>query len=311
MSSVVVASKPHRIELRHLRAFVVVAEERHFRRAAERLGMAQPPLSVQIQTLEREVGATLLLRSRRMVELTEAGVLFLAECHVILANVERAVAMAQRAARGEQGRLEIGFTGSSSFNPFVPRIIRQFGARFPHVELALTERDTARLVTAVAARTLDVVFLRPPIEHNEDVVVEIILEEDLLVALPAGHALCGQAAVSLSELRGETFLLRPRTAGMSPSDSIVNALREAGVHRIVSRQDAPQLGSMLNLVAAGIGVSIVPASMRGHLSADIVYLPIADSFLPRAPLALAYRRGGSSAVVENFVQQVRTQAAIG
>jgi DNA-binding transcriptional LysR family regulator len=296
------------MELRHLRSFVAVAEERHFRRAAERLGMAQPPLTLQIQVLERELGALLLRRSRRSVELTEAGQLFLAECYGILADVERAVAVAQRAERGEQGRLEIGLTGSSSFNPFVPRAIRHFGARFPHVELALTEHNTEVLVEAVRTRTLDVVFLRPPVEHIADVAVEIIMEEDMLVALPAGHVLSTETALPLSALRGETLLLRPRKMGLSPSDGVVAALRKAGVSRIVSRQAAPQMSSMLNLVAAGLGVSIVPASMRSLLPADIVYLPIVGKIIPRATLAFAYRPGGSSAVVANFVQQVRAQA---
>jgi DNA-binding transcriptional LysR family regulator len=296
------------MELRHFRSFIAVAEECHYRRAAERLGISQPPLTIQIQALERELGATLLVRSKRGVKLTSAGELFLAECYATLSAADRAVAVARRAERGEEGRLEIGFTGSSSFNPFVARTIRQFGASFPHVEMALTEHNTLTLLNAVHSRTLDVVFLRPPVDTLDGVTLETILEEEMLLAVPVGHRLCGEKSLRLSKLKSEVFLLRPRTVGFGQSDGILEALQKAGVSQIVCRQSAPQVSSMLNLVAAGLGVTIVPASMRNVLPSDIIYLPIADASMPRAHLALAYRSAGSSPIVKSFVKQVRDQS---
>ena len=296
------------MELRHIRSFVAVAEERHFRRAAERLGMAQPPLSMQIKALERELGTLLLRRNRRSVELTEAGELFLPECRRIVADVERAVAIAERAERGEQGHIEIGFTGSSSFNPFVPRALRTFRTRFPYIELSLAEHNTLDLVEAVHANKLDAAFVRPPIESSPDLTIEIMVEEDLLIALPAAHPLARHASLDISALSNETFLMRPRQVGSGMTDGIIAAFHAAGVNPVFSRHAAPQMSSLLNLVAAGLGVSIVPASMRQVLPTEVAYRPLRGSIVPRAPLAIASRTDNKSPIVGNFIQLVRELA---
>ena len=233
------------MELRHIRSFIAVAEERQFRRAAERLGMAQPPLSMQIKALERELGTLLLRRSRRSVELTEAGELFLPECRRIVADVERAVAIAERAERGEQGHIEIGFTGSSSFNPFVPRALRTFRARFPYIELSLAEHNTLDLVEAVRANKLDAAFVRPPIESSPNLTIEIMVEEDLLIALPAAHPLARHASLDISALSDQTFLMRPRQVGSGMTDGIIAAFHAAGLNPVFSRHAAPQMSSLL------------------------------------------------------------------
>jgi DNA-binding transcriptional LysR family regulator len=297
------------MELRHIRAFIAVAEERHFRRAAERLGMAQPPLSMQIKALERELGTLLLRRTRRSVELTESGKLVLHECRRIVADVERTVAVAERAERGEQGHLEIGFTGSSAFNPFVPRAIRTFRSRFPFVELSLAEHNTLALVEAVRSNALDAAFIRPPIETADDITIETVLEEDLLVALPAAHPLARERALDIAALSHETFLMRPRHIGSGLTDGIIAAFHAAGVRPTLSRHAAPQMSSVLNLVAAGLGVSIVPSSMRQVLPTEVAYRPISGPIVPRAPLAIVSRTRNDSAVIANFIQLVREMAS--
>ena len=289
------------MELRHLRYFVAVAEERHFRRAAERLGVAQPALSQQVQHLERELGGPLLSRTRRSVELTEAGELFLREARRVLSDAQRAAAVVEGAKRGEEGRLELGITPSTCFVPSVLDAIRAFRAAFPKLDVALTERNTLPLLEALRGHALDAAFLRPPVEAGEDVEVEVLLEEEMLIALPAGHALASEASLPLSALRGETLLVRPRPVGQGLREQIVAACRRAGFSPIMGRHAPPQMSSVLTLVAAGLGVSVVPASMGHLLSGSVVCRPIHGARVPRAPVALAYRKSSRSAAVAAFV----------
>lgn len=298
------------MELRHLRSFVAVAEERHFRRAAARLGMTQPPLSMMIQALEQEVGVLLLRRTRRSVELTEAGALFLAEARGVLDRAQRAIKVARDVEQGQAGRLEIGFTGSCAFNPFLWRLFRAFRERHRHVDLVLTEQNTLPLFDAVRAGRLDAAFLRPPVGEAEEVVVEPVLDEALVVALPRGHRLASEAALPLQALQGETILLRPRPVGTGLADAVVSACRDAGFRPLVGRQAAPQMSSILSLVAAGLGVSIVPASMRSILPSEIAYRALAGEPAPRAPIALAFH-AQPSAAVRALVGLIRTGAVHG
>lgn len=294
------------MEIRQMRAFVVVAEELHFRRAAARLNMSQPPLSMLIQALEREVGTQLFRRTRRNVELTESGSIFLTEVKSVLAGADRAVAAAREFERGESGRLEIGCTSSAAFNPAIPRLIRIFCGLYPKVALVLTEHNTLTLLQAVSDGKLDAAFLRPPVSAADNVSVRQVLEEDLMVALPAGHSLSSRSAVPLSALEGETILLRPRAVGNGLAEAIVSACKNAGFSPIVGQQAAPQMSSILNLVAAGLGVSVVPASMRGVLPDVVDYRPLDGTPAPRAPIALARRKIHRNNAIKNFVELVET-----
>src|SRR3984957_16944269 len=177
------------MELRPLRYFVAVAEEGHVPRAAERLGIQQPPLSQQIRALERELDAQLFRRKPRGVELTPAGRALLDEARAILARTEKAIAATKRAAHGESGRIGIGFTSSASFHPFVPRAIRAFRESHPLVALALEESGTVELVEALRRQTLDAAFFRSPVGESADLVIRPLLEERMVAALPSGHAL--------------------------------------------------------------------------------------------------------------------------
>ena len=197
------------MELRHLRYFVVVAEELHFRRAAERLHMSQPPLSQQIRALEEEVGATLLLRNQRQVELTAAGAAFLERAREILTLVEDAALEARRVQRGEVGRLAIGFVGSAMYS-FVPELLRAFREQFPDVVLRLQELGTSEQLRQLENGRLDVGFMRLPVLRPE-LRVETVCEEPVIAALPDLHPLAAKRRLSLEDLEGQPLVLLTRS----------------------------------------------------------------------------------------------------
>src|SRR3954471_20944169 len=193
------------MELRHLRYFVAVAEELHFRRAAERLHVSQPPLSQQIRALERELGVTLFERNRRRVELTTAGEALLGEARGILAAVEHAVDLTQRVARGEAGALAIGFVGSAMYGR-LPDVLREFHAARPAVQLRLRELPTGAALDALAEGRIDVGVVRPA-QVEAGIAIDIVRREAVVVALPADHELAARRRLTLRELWGETFVL--------------------------------------------------------------------------------------------------------
>jgi DNA-binding transcriptional LysR family regulator len=297
------------MELRHLRYFVAVAEEGHITRAAERLGIQQPPLSQQIQALERELDARLFDRKPRGVELTPAGRAFFAEAKVILARVGDAVAATQRAARGETGRVGLGFTSSASFHPFVPRAIRAFREAHPGVSLTLEESGTVELVAALRSQALDVAFVRSPVGESADLTVRPLLDEAMVAALPSGHRLgAASEPLPLAALAGETFILYRRPVGPGLHDAIIAACDRAGFSPQIG-QEAPRMLSTLSLVAAGLGVTLVPRSMSRLEAEGVIYRPLDRSTPLTAPLNLAYRRGESAAAVRRFVALVERSAA--
>jgi DNA-binding transcriptional LysR family regulator len=300
------------MELRHIRYFLAVAEESHMTRAAERLGIQQPPLSFQIRALERELQVQLFRRKPRGVELTDAGIAFLEHARSILAQVDRAVATTRRTARGEQGRVVVGFTSSAPFHPFVPRVIRTFRELTPHVSLILEESGSSELVQSLHSEEIDAAFIRSPVADVVGLLVRPILEEEMLVALPTGHAfaVAGKSRVSplqLSELAKETFILYKRPGGPGLYDTIITACHGAGFSPRVG-QEAPRILSTLNLVAAGLGVSIVPASLQGLQMDGVVYRRLSGSPQLKAPLILACRRGENSATVQRFIELVQSTA---
>jgi len=297
------------MELRHLRYFVAVAEHGHITRAAESLGIQQPPLSQQIKGLEEELGVLLLRRKPRGVELTDAGAAFLERARVILGEVERAFASTRRTARGEQGRVVVGFTSSAPFHPFVPRIIRMFREASPHVSLVLEESGSTELVHGLRSEVIDAAFIRSPVADVVDLLVEPILQEKMVVALPTGHPLASNLSqpLELNELANHTFILYKRPGAPGLYDSIITACRGAGFSPLVG-QEAPRIISTLNLVAAGLGVSVVPESLRRLQMDGVVYRDLADSAELTAPLILACRRGENSAAVQRFIDLVLRSA---
>jgi len=299
------------MELRHLRYFIAVAEEGHITRAAERLGMQQPPLSQQIRALERELDVQLLRRKPRGVELTEAGRALLADARAILAHIDHAFATTRRTARGEQGRIAVGFTSSAPFHPFVPRVIRAFREGFPLIALTLDEGGTTELIEDLRQERVDAAFIRTPVTDPLGLTVNPLLEEAMLVALPSTHPLAaGDAAdgpaLPLAGLAAETFIVYRRPSGPGLYDAIFAACHAAGFSPLVG-QEAPRIVSTLNLVAAGLGIAIVPVSLRRMQMDGVVYRRLAGT-QPRAPLLLATRRDDASAVVRHFMDLVKRTA---
>ena len=289
------------MELRHLRYFVAVAEELHFHRAAERLHMSQPPLSQQIRALETELGVELLRRNRRRVELTEAGAAFLDEVRGILASVQHAGDLARRVARGEVGKLSVGFVGSAMYAT-LPEILRAFRSRHPDVELHLRPFPTAPQLEALRDGRVDVGFLRPPVQRV-GLELQTIQRETIVVALPESHELAGTTSIAITQLREETFVLLARTESPGVYDSLALTLAElAGSPRAV--QEADDMQTLIGLVAAGIGVALVPASVSLLDRPGVVYRALSGR-APTVELALAWRSGPLSPVVSAFLAVAR------
>jgi DNA-binding transcriptional LysR family regulator len=287
------------MELRHIRYFLAVAEERHFTRAAAKVGIGQPPLSQQIKDLEGEVGAALFRRLAHGAELTEAGKAFLARVKEMPLMAEKATMAARRAARGELGSLRVGFTSTATFNVVVPSAIRSFRRAYPEISLTLEEANTTRLVTGLREGTLDAVFLRPDMLDTGELQLRRFSDEPMVVALPKRHSAAGLKEIDLATLKDDPFLLFPREVSPTVYDTIIDTCRTAGFEPIIG-QVAPHFTSIVNLVAAELGVSIVPASMMQVRVTAVVYRRIAGQS-PTTQLALAYRRGETSPVVRNFI----------
>jgi DNA-binding transcriptional LysR family regulator len=301
------------IELRHLRYFVAVAEEGHITRAAERLGMQQPPLSQQIKAIELELGAQLLRRKARGVELTDAGRALLEDARSILADVDRAVETTRRASRGEQGRLCVGVTSTAPFHPLVSRALRAFREACPMVALTLEECFSNELADRLRGERMDAAFIRTSAADSDGLLVHRLLQEPMVVALPAHHPLAreeaGTKALSVRQLAGETFILAgPPGTGLH--DAIIAACHAAGFNPRVGNLGAstgqgPRIASTLSLVGAGLGITCVPVSVERMNIDGVVYRRLAGATLPKAPLSLASRRGDPSTVVRQFLTIVR------
>jgi DNA-binding transcriptional LysR family regulator len=296
------------MELRHLRYFLAVAEEAHITRAAARLGIQQPPLSQQIHALEAELEVPLFRRKPRGVELTQAGETLLAEARIILDRVEHAIVAARRTARGEAGHIGLGFTSSASFHPFVPRLIREFREASPLVALTLEEAGTGELVDGLRAERIDAAFVRSPIGAVAELDVHSVLEEEMVAALPAGHRLAGRTTrLPLAALGQETFILYRRPLGPGLYDAIIAACQRAGYSPHIG-QEAPRMLATLSLVAAGLGVTLIPASMRRIGIEGVAYRPLDRKAGLIAPLNLACRRGENAPAVRRFIALVRQSA---
>lgn len=257
------------IEIRLLRQFVAVAEELHFHRAAERLHMAQPPLSQAIRRLEAEIGAPLFVRNNRNVALTLAGISFLDTARTVLGALETGVEQARRVASGTSGSLRIVFVGTLHFN-FLPRVVQAFRSRLPDVELLLREATTAEQIAALKAGLADIGLMRRPGVAVPELAFECIAREEIMVALPEGHAQAAERQVALAALAQDDFIATPRSEGMGFYDQMIALCNAAGFSpRIV--QEARQIETIAGLVAGGLGVALVPASVRQGLRHGIVF----------------------------------------
>jgi DNA-binding transcriptional LysR family regulator len=282
-------------------------------RAAARLGLQQPPLSQQIQALEKELGTKLFTRLPRGVELTPAGEGFLEEARAVLSGVERATARARAAAMGQRGRISIGLTTSASLHPGVARMLRAYAQSHAAVALDLHANSAAGLTEALLRQDVQVAIIRAAVARPADLVFRELTRENMLVALPADHHLVHRMAsgenapVRLSALAGERLILVRRHAAPGMYGNVVDACYKAGFEPLVVAEVEQMLIS-INLVAAGVGISLVPASIREVRQEGIAYCPILDAPSLIAPLTLVYRRGETRPIVTDFIELSVSQA---
>ena len=280
--------------------FVAVAEDRHFGRAAARLHITQPALSRQIHRLEAELGVKLLRRTKRTVELTEAGAAFLDEIRKALQQVEAAIHVAQRVSRGEVGSLRIGFT-PSSMHTVLPEILRCFRDRYPDVTLSMTEICTFDQVNGLRAETIDVGFLHPPIDDS-CLNLYSLQGERLLIVLPHTHALAKQTHLPLRSLAAESFILHPRHEGPVLYDQFLALCRKAGFEPHIAYEDTKHQ-TRIGMVVAGMGITFVPESVQRSGLTGVTYCALIDESL-ELQLAVAWRSQQASPVVQGFLKVV-------
>jgi len=294
------------VELRRIQYFVAVAEEAHFGRAAERLQMAQPPLSQQIKALEAEMGVTLFRRTTRKVEITPAGERFLKRAREILAAVDDAVTEAEQVARGLLGRIAIGFTGSATYD-LLPSLVRVLRADLPGIELDVYgEMLTPRQVVALEDGTLDLALLRPPVRSSA-IDVRILRREPLIAVLPAQHPLADKGPVRLADLADDTFITYPSHNRSVVYEAVIDACQHAGFVPAAMHEVA-ETSTLVSFVAAGLGVALVPASVRHLQITGACYLPLAGT-TREVELALATRVNEPSPLVARV--RARAEAFIG
>ncbi|ETU93799.1 TPA: LysR family transcriptional regulator [Pseudomonas aeruginosa] len=296
------------MELRHLRYFIAVAEELHFGRAAERLGISQPPLSQQIQALEEEIGARLFERTNRRVELTDAGRLFLDESRQVLAQVDKAVLLARRAHLGELGELKIGFTSSAPFTSTIPSSIHAFRKAYPDVHLDLQEMSSRQVLKALLEESLQVGVIRPLALPDAVHWVELF-REPLVAVLRADHPLAAgsEDGLAIAALAEEPFVFFPRSYGTGLYDQVIALTRQAGFSPRIA-QEASEAMTIIGLVSAGLGVSILPASFRRTRVDGVVYRTLSDSEATTA-VWLVRRQNEGSPLALSFIDLVTREAA--
>jgi DNA-binding transcriptional LysR family regulator len=285
------------MELRQIRSFLSIAETLHFGRTAELIHLSQPALSLQIRALEEEVGVRLFDRNRRKTTLTAAGLAFRDDAAAALAQLDQAVRRARLAANGKLGLLRIGFI-STVGSAIVPNIVRQFGELNPEVEFSLRAITTADQVQMLEAGSLDIGFFRLPIGAHSALDVVTVHREPFVLVVPSAHKLAKRKRVRLREVSGQDFVMYERTYAPGFHDLIFGMLRDARIVPNVS-QTAAEISTLISLVAAHMGVAILPASAVKHSVASVVACDIVDK-IPVSEIGIAVSKRVRAAVVDNF-----------
>ncbi|MBK6424276.1 MAG: LysR family transcriptional regulator [Gemmatimonadetes bacterium] len=289
-----------KLELRHLRYFVAVAEELHFGRAARRLGIAQPPLSQQIQRLEQVVGVRLFERTSRRVQLTDGGATLLVEARRVLAAATEAFEATRRAGRGELGELRVAFAATVMFLA-LPEVIREFRGRYPGVHLDLREMPTGPQLAGIKAGEIDIGFVREP-RPDPELEIVTVMREPLRIAVNKSHPLAARPTIAVRHLAEEPFVLFPEELAPGLYAQVLGLCRAAGfTPRVV--EESRELYTSVSLVEAGIGVSILPASVEKLGWRGVRYRPI-PSASAETRIAAAWRKDRARPVVQAFMQVV-------
>ncbi|WP_157018415.1 LysR family transcriptional regulator [Mesorhizobium xinjiangense] len=288
------------MDIRSLSCFLVVAEEFHFRRAAQRLNLTQPSLSQRIRRLEQEIGAELFERDRRHVALTAAGQAFVEPARQAVASAQAAKALALRAARGQAGHLRLGFT-VIAFYGILPEAVRLFRTRYRDVEVDLVEMNSPLLEAALLAGEIDLGVVHPPLE-TPGLGMQSLADQPLVLAVPAGHPLAAKAAVSVCDLADEPFLVAPRVIGPSLYDRIIALFRDAEVSPNIVQEVSP-MTTLTGLVATGAGMGFVTAGVATAPRPGVAFRPV-EPEPPSVPMAAAWHGSEPSPTARRFLELV-------
>lgn len=293
------------MDFRQFRYFVTTADELHFARAAERLGIAQPALSQQIKALEEQLGVRLFHRTKRRIELTEAGAAFLQEARAALEMAEKAIRVARDTGRGEAGRIDIGIVGSVMYEPRFPRLLTAYRKAHPGVQLSVHEMPILAQIEAVRTRNLDIAIVREPLLPNlpEELERFTLSSQQLVAVLPADHPLAGNAAIDLSALAGDAFLAFLDPTGVGMGQSLLDLCRQSGFEPQIT-QRVSDITTLISLVAAGFGVSLMADIVRHLQLPGVCYLPLAG-LEARSGLIVIQRRFEQSAAVRTLLDDIR------
>lgn len=288
------------MDLRQLRQFVAVAEERSFRRAAERLHVSQPPLSVAVQRLEADIGVQLLERDRHGVRVTPAGEAFLQEARRTLAHAQLSVEIAQRAASGKLGTLRLSFVPSAGL-AVVPQLLRAFRRDHPDVKLILAGETTSQQMASLLQGSVDIGLVVPPLDEARGLRVKLLLQEEVMLAVPGDHALAGARRVQLKDLANESFVGFPVKEGPGFESVLMAACQDCGfIPRLT--QTASQMQTILALVAGGMGVALVPHAMAAVRMENVSYVQVRKRHAPvRYGLGLASSPGNPNPALNAFL----------
>ena len=290
------------MEFRHIRSYLSVAETLNFGKSSRQLNLSQPALSLQIKALEEEIGVQLFKRDRQGTALTAAGVAFRHDAEIALDRLELAKRKAQWASDGRLGRIRLGFISTAGYE-LVPQMIRKFRKRFPDVEFSIKSVLTEQQLQMLEEDQLDVGFLRLPVERTDSLEITTVLREKLVAVVPAGHRLAGKEAIRLRELQGEPFVLYAREHAPGFHDMLTGILSRAGiVPKVV--QSAGEMSTLISLVDAGVGVSLVPNTAARRLVSRVSISTIEDK-IPESEIGMVIARTSKTPVVRKFYESVR------
>jgi DNA-binding transcriptional LysR family regulator len=289
------------VEIRHLRYFLAIAEELSFSRAAEKLRIAQPPLSQQIKQLENELGVQLIERETRPVRLTEAGKFFREQAQTLVSRFDELVQQMHKMGRGETGTLAIAFVASATFE-VLPIVLREFQKCFPDVQLDLFEMNTSEQKVALLERRINLGFVRPDLK-DESIIVEKLFEESIVLAVPSGHKYSDRHSINITDIAKDPLICFPRLPEPSFGSFILGVCRAYGFEPIVV-QHAGELQTALSLVAGGMGIALLPNSIRKIEREGVVYLPLNEP-VPKTTLSVAFRKDDTSPTLKSFLEILR------
>jgi len=294
--------------LNQLRYFVTVAEALHFGRAAAKLRISQPALSRQISQLERDLKVKLLVRTKRKVVVTDSGNAFFSGALETIRQADKSVLVAQRAERGESGKIRISTVGSLPFSRMLPSLLNEFRTLYPDVELYLKEARTKEQLQKIQEEEIDVGFARLPIRTLADgLAIQPILTEEIYVALRKDHALASKKEIKLKDLANERFIMYPYEIG-GLHDWVMKTCNTAGFDPHIT-QEASSVPIAMALAAAGLGIALVPQCAKNMHTPGVVYKTLSAT-QASTEIALIYRRQDRSKVIQNFVQMCLKRAEI-